>query len=226
MNLSAQDSIFSESINIVWAGEELTIDGRRILFWPKEEILIVADLHIGKAGHFRRAGIAVPAGVSHGTLERLADVLKKYNPKKILILGDLFHSSRYEDLSLFSEFKSSLDQIDWVVVQGNHDRGFRSIAEKLNIDFHPQALHSAPFVFHHGNLSFPILEGQYGISAHVHPGIVLNGRGGQKEKIPCFIFRETEAVIPAFGEFTGLFPVDPRGDDAVFGIVGKKICRI
>ena len=45
-------------------GEILTFTNARALYWKKENALIISDLHVGKSAHFRKNGIAIPAGIS------------------------------------------------------------------------------------------------------------------------------------------------------------------
>jgi metallophosphoesterase superfamily enzyme len=44
------------------AGELMHIDVRRALFWPKQNALLVADVHLGKAILLQQAGTALPPG--------------------------------------------------------------------------------------------------------------------------------------------------------------------
>ena len=53
------------------SGEHFILSNERTLFWESERTLIIADLHVGKTGHFRKAGIGVPAGVYKDDLHRL-----------------------------------------------------------------------------------------------------------------------------------------------------------
>ena len=41
-------------ISINFAGEQLTLNQYRSIFWDKEKSLILSDLHLGKTAHFRK----------------------------------------------------------------------------------------------------------------------------------------------------------------------------
>lgn len=73
-------------------GERLTLMPERALFWHRTRSLIAADLHLGKAGHFRTRGIPVPKGSQERTLNRLDHLIEIYDPEQVILLGDLFHS--------------------------------------------------------------------------------------------------------------------------------------
>ncbi|MEE7560223.1 phosphoesterase, partial [Xanthomonas sp. Kuri4-2] len=50
------------SVRQVLAGETVELLGDRALYRPARRALLIADLHLGKADVFRRAGIGLPAG--------------------------------------------------------------------------------------------------------------------------------------------------------------------
>ena len=59
---------------------------------PASATLLVADLHLGKAATFRKAGIPVPEGSAQRDLARLADLVVRHAVRRLLVLGDLFHA--------------------------------------------------------------------------------------------------------------------------------------
>lgn len=52
-------------------GEILIFTNLRAVFWKRENALIIIDLHIGKSAHFRKNGIAIPAGILEKDLKNL-----------------------------------------------------------------------------------------------------------------------------------------------------------
>jgi len=40
--------------------QDLLLLPQKAIYWQQQKALIVADVHFGKVGHFRKAGIAVP----------------------------------------------------------------------------------------------------------------------------------------------------------------------
>ena len=51
--------------------QKLWLSAERCIFWEEQSALIVSDLHLGKTGHFRKAGIAVPQSVFKEDLQHL-----------------------------------------------------------------------------------------------------------------------------------------------------------
>ena len=68
------------------------LSSQRCLFWIEQKILIVTDLHLGKSGHFRKNGIAIPQTIFKEDIQRLFDQITFYKPTQLIIVGDLFHS--------------------------------------------------------------------------------------------------------------------------------------
>src|ERR1044071_4937447 len=78
----------------------------RCLYWEDQNALIVADLHLGKTGHFRGAGIAVPQGVYKHDLQRLIAQLLFFKADRVIIVGDFTHSVANKELELFKRWRA------------------------------------------------------------------------------------------------------------------------
>ena len=76
------------------AGLVLRLLPQRAAFLPDAGLLLVADLHLGKAQSFRRLGVPVPGGTTAETLARLDEALAATGARGIVFLGDLIHSAR------------------------------------------------------------------------------------------------------------------------------------
>ncbi|MEO0580885.1 MAG: hypothetical protein AAF135_01565 [Bacteroidota bacterium] len=74
-------------------GEELWLLPQKAIFLPQRSALLLADLHIGKSGHFRQHGIPVSSGVMNQDLSQLDRLYQTYQPDTTYFMGDLFHSS-------------------------------------------------------------------------------------------------------------------------------------
>src|SRR5215813_11218762 len=90
----------------------------RCMFWEEEKALIISDLHFGKTGHFRKAGIPVPQNVYKEDLHRLVAQVQFYQPQKLVIVGDMFHSVMNKELELFKRWRSNFSELDVLLVKG------------------------------------------------------------------------------------------------------------
>ena len=97
------------------------LSATRTIFWEDQNALILSDLHFGKTGHFRKAGIAVPQSVYKEDLQRLVNLIQYFKPVQLIAVGDLFHSHVNLELDLFKRWRNDFESLDFVLVKGNHD---------------------------------------------------------------------------------------------------------
>ncbi|HEY4198814.1 MAG TPA: hypothetical protein VGM63_24910, partial [Mucilaginibacter sp.] len=71
--------------------QDLVLLPQKAIYWKQQKVLIAADVHMGKVGHFRKAGIAVPRNMEQSDLATLSDLIFEHQPEKLIFLGDLFH---------------------------------------------------------------------------------------------------------------------------------------
>jgi len=204
-------------------GEDLLLLPERALYWRRTRTLLVADPHFGKAAAFRSAGIPVPAGTTEGTLARLDATLARTGASRLVFLGDFLHARQGRSaatLAALGTWRERHDALDVVLVRGNHDRRAGDPPAGLRIGCIDAPMIEAPlgFVHHPGEVA-----GAYALAGHLHPGATMIGRGRQRMRLPCFWFGAQWAVLPAFGEFTGLATIDPSPGDQVFVIAGDAV---
>ncbi|MEL6750756.1 MAG: hypothetical protein AAFO70_01600, partial [Pseudomonadota bacterium] len=72
-------------------GVELVADAHGVAYWPATETLLVADLHFEKGSSFARRGQLLPPYDTGITLRRLAACLTRWQPRRVVALGDSFH---------------------------------------------------------------------------------------------------------------------------------------
>lgn len=204
--------------------QHLWLSPLRALFWEEQKTLIASDLHFGKTGHFRKAGIAVPQAVYKEDLQRLVALLHHFRPESLLVVGDFFHSRANTELDLFSRWRADFTHLDVVLVRGNHDILHDKWYAQNNIRVVEETLTLAPFLFSHDRCEDS--PGLYGFCGHLHPGISLQGAGRQSLRLPCFYFGRSHCILPAFSKFTGTVAVDPRRDEQVYAIVENKLMKL
>ena len=204
--------------------EKLELLPQKAVYWEKKNILFLADLHLGKVNHFRRAGIPVPAKANDRNLELLIDLLRFTNPDRVICLGDLFHSHYNPEWEVFGELVKHFRNISFELVLGNHDIMSTIQYTRKGILLHDM-LRLDPFIFTHHPMS-EIDKQCYNIAGHIHPGVNLRGKGKQSVTLPCFYFGECSGLLPAFGMFTGLAKIRPKKEDKVFVIVDEKIVEV
>ena len=206
-----------------WVSQE------RCLFWEQENTLIIADLHLGKTGHFRKEGIAVPQSIYKADLQRLVAMLYLYKAERLVIVGDFTHSSMNRELELFIKWRKDFSSLQIDLVKGNHDILHNNWYREARVDMHERDLTINNFLFCHddkklGQVDDPAITYQF--TGHVHPGIMLRGAGRQSLKFPCFYFSKEHCILPAFSRFTGTYNVRPEKGETIYAITPSEIVRI
>lgn len=198
--------------------QQLWLSADRCIYWEEEQSLILSDLHFGKTGHFRKAGIAVPQSVYREDLLRLLCQIQYFRPRQLLVVGDLFHSRENKELELFLKWREDFPHLDIQLIEGNHDILHKDWYEKAGIRVNPGILTAGPFSFVH-DIGDAVAGNGYYFSGHIHPGISITGMGKQHLRFPCFYFGGEYAILPAFGRWTGTVAIDPAPSDHVFAIL-------
>ncbi|MGN8067887.1 ligase-associated DNA damage response endonuclease PdeM [Mucilaginibacter sp. 22184] len=208
-------------------GQKLLLLPQKAIYWEQQKALIIADVHLGKVGHFRKAGIAIPRDMEQSDLATLSDLIHEYQPEKLLFLGDLFHSNMNNDWDWFILWRSQFPNLQIILVRGNHDIIADKHYQKLNIELHDELL-MHPFLMQHHPLVDEQLQnaGGYVFCGHIHPGVNLSGRGRQSITLPCFAFGSKQAVLPSFGKFTGKVAIRNQKADRIFAVLKDKVLAI
>jgi DNA ligase-associated metallophosphoesterase len=181
-----------------FAGETFypTADGA--LFWPAEQALLVADLHLEKASWFARLGQFLPPYESHATLSALAVEVERTGATRLFCLGDSFHD-RFGCDRLPADARELLEQLtsklDWTWVVGNHDPGF---ADHCGGRIEEEVELAGIILRHEAVRGEPRPE----ISGHFHPKLRLSLKGRRVSR-RCFVASPSKIIMPAFGSLTG-----------------------
>ena len=196
----------------------------KILFWAEQKWLIISDAHFAKEVHFRKNGIAVPAGILQTDLKKIDLLIHQFQPAAILFLGDMFHSEENEGLHEFMQWRKK-QNIEMHLVIGNHDILSRDWYGFAGINLHENIIQSGQILFSHEKLIIDD-EGIYNFSGHIHPSIRMHGKARQSLRMPCFWFGKQHGVLPAFGSFTGSKSVRPNKEDQIFAVGENEIFHL
>ena len=189
-----------------FAGQDWAFADARALYWPREQALLVADLHLEKASFFASHGQMLPPYDSRETLERLALAIRATGARRVFCLGDNFHDSAGIDRMephAAGMLAALTRATDWVWVTGNHDSALDgkpqiggTIVDELAVGG-VILRHRA----HPGEIA-PELSGHY------HPRLRVELKGRRIAR-PCVVIAANDAtgagrmILPAFGSLTG-----------------------
>lgn len=203
---------------------EFTLLPEKALYKEDEQLLIIADVHLGKASHFRKEGFNVTQQAQMGDYANLHNLFTKIKPAKVYFLGDLFHSKINSDWNYFTELISDFEEISFTLIKGNHDIIDEQLFRELNIAIVEEILEEQDFVYSHMPVSSP--DDKVNIVGHIHPGILLSGKGKQSVKLPCYHLCGNTFLLPAFGKLTGLYLIDCKANDRVFGVLPSEVIEL
>ncbi len=210
--------------NTFWVSSE------RCVWWEEENTLIVSDLHLGKTGHFRKSGIGVPQGIYKADLQRLMAQLYFFKADRLIIVGDLTHSTENRELDHFKKWRKDFSLLHIDLVKGNHDILTDTWYDDTGIDVSAHHLVVKDFCFRH-DLKIKHKETLpdgivYTFVGHVHPGVTVKGKGRQTLRFPCFYFTAEHCILPAFSRFTGTYSVERQKNETVYAIAGNQLMHI
>ncbi len=208
----------------------------KTLFFPKQGILVVGDLHLGYEYQIQQSGVLIPEMQTEEIKKELKmtfDEIKRKGLKinQIIFIGDIKHSFSYEwkEKNYFNEIIKFLTNYiknkDIILIKGNHDTIDYSFSDRLQ-DYHI----SEGIAFVHGHKLFPeILDKKIKtiVMGHLHPSISLSDMQGiKKEKYKSFLvgkYKQKQIIIvPSFLSATEGTIVNNLKYDTNFSIIPKK----
>ena len=199
---AAEAPLWPGAVAIHWRGVRLELLPERALWDPAQRLLLLADLHLGKAEAFQASGIPIPSDGDRANLNRLLTLAHGLRPERVIVLGDLIHNR----LGLSAELRQKLAALPELLscplhlVGGNHDRG--SWIEQLPA---LASLPCGPLWLSHEPEAAP--AELLNVCGHLHPVASLGG-GADRLRLPCFALdrRQRRLLLPAFGDLTGGHP--------------------
>ena len=206
---------------IVLNNQTFTMHCSGALFWEEKSTLVVSDIHFGKVSHFRKYGAAVPQKAIHKNFDLLETIVHQFKPKTICFLGDLFHSSINTEWHLFETWVTKTDA-KLFLIAGNHDIISPLKYEALGIVVISEIVTQGFLFTHHPEER----EGLFNFAGHIHPSVKLKGSGKQFLKLACFFKSNHQMILPAFGEFTGTYSLQPTKDNEVYAITKDQVLRV
>ncbi len=191
------------TLTLNWGNASLEMLSSRALLLPQTSELLICDIHLGKGEYFQKNGIPLSNNSDEKNLLRIKNIVKKHNPNKLIILGDLFHSkySISDSLRKKVEILAETLKIKIELIVGNHDVG----CKVKNITFLDYK-RSNNFIFSHEPIGI-FEEKILNICGHYHPKIYLKN-STDKLSFRCFALDDKENILylPAFGDLTGGYP--------------------
>ena len=181
---------------------DLRLDPGRALVHLPSRSLVVADLHLGFEWVQRSRGQLLPVGRPDDTVERIGNLARKWDARRVVVLGDVVHGApTLEGVRRALEgLFDAMDGMEWTIVLGNHDRG---LAEHLGtMRVHGLSWGASwrepGWVGIHGDKAPELRPGERVLSGHEHPAIHVAKAGSGAIRLPAFAVGPMGIILPAF----------------------------
>ena len=197
------------------AGEMVWLLAHKAIYWPARRMLVIADIHFGKAAAFRALGVPVPRGTTTQNLLALDALLASYACEEIVFLGDFLHARAAHapaTVAAMLAWRARHPALRLTVVRGNHDAHAGDPVATLAIRMvdEPHQVGKLSFCHHPDTVATG-----YVLAGHVHPVFHLRGDIGGL-RLPCFLLGRQRAILPSFGAFTGGHAVRPGTGERIY----------
>jgi uncharacterized protein len=195
------------------------LDGRLALFHETERGLAVADLHFGYELSQRAAGRLVPLWGMIRIEERLAELLADYQPRRLIIVGDLVHDEASVEAAgaLLARLR---ERCEVIALAGNHDR---YVADAIEF---AQRRETPDFVFQHADCETDETARRIRVIGHHHPAASLTDGAGLRLKFPAFIQQAHRWILPAFSPWAGGVAWPDDGESRIWLCTPHRVLRV
>ena len=230
--------------------DNVVVDARRAAWFPSERVLAVADLHLGYAWAHRLSGQLMPITPANDTLARLQELQRDYEPREIVVLGDIVHRAMAlavleEEVCELLNGLSPRSQLTFLA--GNHDRDLQKVLNQWSLPIQLASSRTVGgYLLVHGDAAVhPADESGHSkagtrelriVMGHEHPAISIGDGVTTSEKCPCFLVSDRVIILPAFScwaagtnirayPFMSTIAQQAKFRSAV-AIVGEKLLRV
>ena len=198
---------------IKFANEDFYAYPNSALYWKRLNIIIVADLHLGKSISFAKQKQFLPPYDTKETLAKLFKCINEFEPSKLIIVGDLLHdmfsvnSFQEKDHQNFNKYTKNTEFI-WV--KGNHDYDIEINGFTKVLNYKVEEIN-----FNH----IPIKSTNFQICGHYHPKAKISHRG-KSIYMSSFVHNDKLLILPSFGTLTGGLNIN---QEPLSDLLGKSI---
>ena len=180
---------------ILLCGKSFIADPTGALFWPAENTLIAADLKLSQCSYLQGEDVVLPPYDTASAFEKLEDALDRYDPARVVALGNSFAG--------FGSCGLSHHQSDWLqdMMEG---RDWYWVAP--NLSERPDAIcGTAVPQMMLGGIKFraepvraPVANE---VAGGLHP-VAQVSRYGHLQRGRCFVSNGMRMILPSLGDYS------------------------
>jgi putative SbcD/Mre11-related phosphoesterase len=179
---------------------------KNAVFFPDIGVCACADVHIGIEDSMINEGFSLPLNEESELLERFRAIIKKFEPKTLVLNGDILHefgrlcrNTKKSFDHIMMELLASVDEV--IIVTGSHDKMMDAALQSLDMKSET-CYFKGGVLFAHGDIIVPrAKESDVAliVVGHDHPMLDI-----ELKKEPCYLYGEKVwhgkdiLVLPAF----------------------------
>jgi putative SbcD/Mre11-related phosphoesterase len=210
----------------------------------KNNILVIADLHIGLEYEIFKSGITIPSQIEK-LQKRIDSIIKQNKVKHLVILGDVKHQVpdiSWQEYREIPEFLKHFN-VKITIVKGNHDGNIERLAPRGIKIFDSKGFKLEDFILIHGH-AWPRkkdLDAEYLLMGHAHPAVEF-WTDEFRSIEPCWLKckidkkrieekykKEThlkEAIVmPAFNHLIGGMPFNAEDFEPIGPLLNNEVLK-
>lgn len=161
-----------------------------------ENVLVVADMHLGCEASLEYEGLSIPRVQTRKIESYMEDVIRHLGPDRVVVAGDLKHNfsrnlvQEWNDVVRFVNLLGRLAPLE--VVKGNHDNYLGVILAEHKIPLRNELVVGETRILHgHSGARQPFPT----IIGHIHPSIRIRDEVGAALKDHCFLYEPKEEIL-------------------------------
>lgn len=193
-----RDDLFQVgAARVLFCGKSFIADHTGALYWPAEETMIFSDLCLDKGSYLAEDDAILPPYDTLSVFEKLEDALTRYDPARVIALGESFggENAYRRGLSIhdIDWLIDLMDGRDWYWVSGDDDPG---IPEKVGGTVCPN-VSLASLRFRHEPVRAPIT---HEIAGGIHP-VATFSQYDRVTRARCFVSNGMRMLLPSVGHY-------------------------
>jgi uncharacterized protein len=181
---------------VLLCGRSLIADPTGAIFWPSENALIVSDIKFSGGSYLDGRDVLLPPYDTASSYEKLEEALDRYDPEKVIVLGDSFENVPANGLTYHQRdwLQDMMEGREWHWVTGEDAMplpdgiGGEAVSQYVlnGIKFRARAVR-AP-------VANEIAGGLHPVAQVSQYGHVIRGR--------CFVTNGMRLIMPSVGNYS------------------------
>jgi uncharacterized protein len=177
------------------SGKSFIADPTGAIYWPAENTLIVADLHLSNCSYLEGHDVLLPPYDTASSFEKLEEALDRYDPDKIVALGNSFGGFSSGGLTQHQNdwLQDMMEGREWYWVTGHENS---VLPDGVGGEAVPH-LKAGGITFRAAAVRAPVANE---IAGGLHP-VAQVSQYGHLMRGRCFVTNGMRLILPSIGNY-------------------------